>query len=251
MANALFGKLEQRNDKCRTIFANKFADIEEMYFSENTIQDLFCINADICQIQISPNIYKLPPNRNNNCYIGAQVTAYARQTIYCHLVTLLEAKAHIYQIDCDSIIFSLKNDNKMPLQVSEVVGHFKSEIPGNILSFYSLGPKNYTITYENQDTKEILTMSRIRGLSLNNSLNNVSFNESLFKSYVTNFLKQKPQITNVKQFRKRGNFKKLKLSSQLENVTFSNSLSERRIIEPTSLNLTSYPYGYADSNKVQ
>lgn len=243
-ANALFGKLEQRNDKCKTLFVNKSAELEAIFYSENEIKDIFCMSEEICQIQVSPNVNKLPPNRKNNCYIGAQVTAYARQVIFSHLLTLYQNQANIYQVDCDSIIFSLNNELEMPFKLSEIVGAFKSEIQGQILSFYSLGPKNYSITYEAENSLEVNTISRIRGLSLNNSLNNVSFNDELFKKYVEEFLQQKSKKVSVKQFRKRANFKKLKISSKLEAITFSNSLSQRRIINLASLNLSSIPYGY-------
>ena len=202
------------------------------------------MNEEICQVQVSPNVSKLPPNRSNNCYIGAQITAYARQVIFSHLLTLSQYQATIYQVDCDSIIFSLNNKIEIPFELSEIVGHFKSEIQGQILSFYSLGPKNYTITFQAEDSQEISTISRIRGLSLNNSLNNVSFNDEIFQNYVKEFVNKKSKQISVKQFRKRANFKKLKISSKLEEITFSNSLSQRRVINLNSSNLSSVPFGY-------
>ena len=166
MSNALFGKLEQKNDKSQTRFLSKQSDLEDIFFSHNTINDLSCINDQICQVQISPNEMKLPPNRKSNCYLGAQITAFARQIIYCHLQTLKKCNATIYQIDCDSIIFSLPKNTNIPLQISDAVGDFKFEIKGTILNYYSLGPKNYTLTFKNNDKVE--TISRVCGLSLNN-----------------------------------------------------------------------------------
>ena len=71
MANALFGKLEQRNDKSQTIFVNQQSELENLFFSENKILDLTCINEEICEVQIAPNSSKMPPNKNTNCYIEA------------------------------------------------------------------------------------------------------------------------------------------------------------------------------------
>jgi hypothetical protein len=88
MANALFGKLEERSDKGKTIFVNKQSDLVDILYSENIIEDLFCISDEICEVQIRPNVLKLAPNRKSNCYIGAQLTAYAREIIYQHIQTL-------------------------------------------------------------------------------------------------------------------------------------------------------------------
>ena len=244
MANALFGKLEQKNNKSQTLFFNKQSDIEEIYFSENKIDDIFCLNEEICQLQILPNNLKLPPNRKANCYIGAQITAYARQVIYKHMQSLMCSNATIFQVDCDSIIFTLPHDQPVPLKVSSAVGHFKHDI-NDIKSFYSLGPKNYSLTFESNNSKE--TLLRIRGLSLNNSLNKVNFSNELFKFYVSQFLKQKRQQISMKQFRRKADFKKLKICSQIEQLTFTNDLSKRRNVDFSTRNFLTLPYGYKRS----
>lgn len=246
MANALFGKLEQRNDKSRTVFVDNQKDLEQIFFSENNIEDIFCINKNICQVQIASNVLKLPPNRNGNCYIGAQLTAYARQTIYEHLITLEKCNATIYQIDCDSIIFSLLKDQTLPLKVNDAVGSFKHEVVGDLKSYYSLGPKNYSLTFESNGVTQ--TLSKVRGLSLNNSLNDNIFNDECFKYYIEQFLKKRDEKVYVKQYRKRGDFKRLKITSKLEEISFSNALSTRRIVDMQTPNCCTYPYGYKKEN---
>ena len=241
MANALFGKLEQRNDKASTIFVNQQSDLEKLYFSANEILDVNCINNEICEVQISSKLKTKIPNKNSNCYLGAQLTAYARQTIYSYLQLLQRSKATVYQVDCDSIIFSLGKEKLVPLPISDAVGHFKYEIT-NIQSYQSLGPKNYCITFE-KDGK-IETVTKVRGLSLNNSLNENTFSEELFKNYVQQFLKNQKRTILVNQFRRKGDFKRFKISSSLEQISFSNALSERRLIDKNSTILCSYPYGF-------
>ena len=248
MANSLFGKLEQKHNKYRTLFVNKQSDLENIFHSENIIQDLFCISDEICQVQVLPCELKLPPNRNSNCYIGAQLTAYARQIIYSHLQTLCNAGAKIYQVDCDSIIFTLPNEHPIPLKISEAVGHFKHEVSEKILSYYSLGPKNYSISF--QDKNCIKTISKVSGLSLNNSLNSFVLDTKLFQLYVDQFLNNRTEKCLVNQLRKKGNFKKIKIESELEKVTFSNDLSKRRFINIRTRNYFTYPYGYQGSTYI-
>ena len=244
MANALFGKFEQKNNKSQTLFLNKQSDIEDIYFSENKIEDIFCLNEEICQVQVVRNTNKIPPNRRTNCYLGAQITAFARQVIYEHVQTLINSNATIYQIDCDSIIFTLNQNQQIPLKVSSAVGHFKHEI-NDIISFYSLGPKNYSLTF--QTTNGIETLSRVRGISLNNLLNKVTLDNELFKFYVSQFLKRKPQQILMKQFRKKADFKNLKICSQIEQITFTNDLSKRRNVDFSTKNFLTLPYGYKRS----
>ena len=241
MANALFGKLEQRNDKTKTVYVSEQSELENLYFSENQIQDINCFNGEICEVQIKSNLFKVPPNKNSNCYIGAQLTAYARQIIYTNVQILQKVEAKIFQVDCDSIIFALPSNKSIPLPISDAVGHFKHELE-NLLSYQSLGPKNYCITYQKEN--QIETMTKVRGLSLNNSLNESVFTDELFKKYIQQFLENKREKILVNQFRTRGNFKRFKVSSEIEKVTFCNTLSERRFLNSKSTNLSTYPFGY-------
>ena len=174
--------------------------------------------------------------------MGAQITAYARQVIYENVQTLVTADAIIYQIDCDSIIFTLPKNKTLPILVSDAVGHFKHEIDGEINTFYSLGPKNYSISFTSKNGSE--TLSRVRGLSLNNSLNEVKLDDKLFKFYVSQFLKQKSEMLLIKQYRSKADFRNLKIRSQIEQITFTNSLSRRRNIDFNSPGFESFPYGF-------
>ena len=87
-------------------------------------------------------------------------------------------------------------------------------------------------------------MTKVRGLSLNNSLNESVFTDELFRKYVQQFLENKKEHILVNQIRTKGDFKKFKVTSEIEKVTFSNTLSERRFLNINSSDLTLYPYGF-------
>ncbi len=247
MANSLFGKFIEKNNKSQILYVTNQNDLEKIFFSENQINDIFCINDDICQVEVIPNELKLRPNRKNNCYIGAQVTAHAREIIYTHIQTLLQNNANIYRVDCDSIIFTIPESLNIPLPISEAVGHFKSEIDGEIQSFYSLGPKNYSLSFKNGT--QFNTISKVSGLSLGTSLSKDTLNDLTFDFYIEQFLNNKREVVKVKQQRNKANFKKFKVSSVIENVTFSNDLSKRRFIpKANSLHYPTFPYGFKFKN---
>jgi hypothetical protein len=243
MANSLFGKLEQKQNKSKTLYVSNQNELEKIFFSEHKIDEIFCLTDDICQVQITPNESSLRPNRKSNCYIGAQVTAYARQTIYEHIQTLLQHSARIYQVDCDSIIFSLQDNLPIPLDISDAVGHFKKEIKDEIVSFYSLGPKNYSLTFCNNNTFE--TVSKVCGLSIGNSFQKDLLNDQLFDFYLSQFLNNKKEQLLITQKKNKSNFKKFKVSSILENVIFSNNLSKRRYVLK-SKSFSTFPYGFKE-----
>ena len=90
MANSTIGKLGQRNDKNKTIYVNQKSQIEDIYFSPNKIEDIFFVNNNFCQVEIKPDPSKIPPNRSSSCYIEAQLTSYARELMYKHLITVVK-----------------------------------------------------------------------------------------------------------------------------------------------------------------
>ena len=80
-------------------------------------------------------------------------------------------------------------------------------------------------------------------MSLNNSLTKDTFNDDIFQFYISQFINDKVETIAVKQQRTKGDFKRFKITSEIENITFSNDLSTRRYVCPKSLNYTTYPYG--------
>jgi hypothetical protein len=82
-----------------------------------------------------------------------QIISYARQIIYEHLTEIKNKGGKIFQVECHSIIFSFPSTTCLPVNVSESLGDFKFEIEGEILCYYSFGPKNYAITFKDQHKK--------------------------------------------------------------------------------------------------
>jgi hypothetical protein len=243
MANGFFGKFQQLQTKSKTLFVRSQNNLESLYFSNNIITDIFCINDDFCKVEMVPkDEKKLPPNLKSNCYIGSQIIAYSREIIFEHMNTIEMNGGTIYQVECDSIIFSLPNNLPLPIKLSHALGHFKNEIDGDIVSFYSFGPKNYSITYQNKVNYQLETCSRISGLSLNNTLFKHELNEKLFKEYLQNlnFL----QKTTIAQVRTKQKKKTNEIITILEKTTYSNQITRRRVLKSDTKDLIMYPYGF-------
>jgi hypothetical protein len=189
-ANSLFGKFQEKNNKNRTVYACNSKEIEDFYFSNNKIEDIFCINENLCELQICPNEFKQKPNRKNNLYIGAQITAYSQQIIHEHAMKLNQLNYKLFQINCDSILFSMPKNEIFPLEISDIVGDFKFEITKEIVTYTSLGTKCYSITFnENGNFK---TTSKICGLSIQGKeAEKILLDEKLFNLYLLQFSKNK------------------------------------------------------------
>ncbi len=243
MANGFFGKFSQKQNKSKTVFASNQQELENIYFSNVAIKEIFCLNDDICQVQIQPDNFKLPPNRKTNCYIGGQITAYARQIMHEHLTSILRIGGTLYQTDTDSICFTLPQQASIPILVSHAIGHFKNEIDGTIISFHSLGSKNYSIIYKNGD--KLTAVTKIRGLFLKSHVNENEIDDELFDDYIEKFAKSKKCSKVINQTRfKRLKTNPLQVHPQIEKVTFTNDVSNKRYIDFNSNNFTTFPYGY-------
>jgi hypothetical protein len=245
MANGLFGKFSQKQNKHKTIFASSQHELEKIYFSDVEIKDIFTLNDRICQIQIEPNEFKLPPNRKGNCYLGGQITAYAREVMHEHLSNVMKSGGTLYQTDTDSICFSLPKNMSNPLLVSHCIGHFKNEINGTIVSYHSFGSKNYSIVYQKNDTFYAIT--KVRGLSLATHVNANKIDDELFDLYLNEFSKSNLCSKTIDQSR----FKRLKsnhfqIHPHIDKITFTNDISHKRYVDFKTANFVTYPYGFND-----
>jgi hypothetical protein len=243
MANGFFGKFSQKQAKSKTIFASNQQELENIYFSGVEVRDIFSLNDNFCQVQIKPNDLKLPPNRKGNCYLGGQITAYARQIMHEHLTEILRVGGTLYQTDTDSICFSLPQSESIPLLTSHCIGHFKNEINGKIVSYHSLGPKNYSIVYEKNNV--FYSTTKIRGLSLKNHVNIDKINDDTFDFFLKQFAQSKVCKKKVIQSRlKRTKCDPFQIHPHFEEITFTNDVSHKRFVNVESKNFVTFPYGY-------
>ena len=233
---------------------NKLVSSEEemsKYFYSKTfdITSLFALNEHFCQIQLKRKRKTLtPPNARSNCILGAQVVAFSREFMHQKMLELDNVGAEIFYIDTDSLIFSLKKNQNMPLNISPCFGDFKFEIPQEyeILNYFSLGPRNFAIQFET-DSGEIKELIKLRGVTLSNVVNKKVIDSKIYDFYLKQFLKNKTIRKAVPQVRSKiSKHKKLK-TQNFQKVFFSNSIKAKRIIDKQSKNLTSNPFGFTNN----
>ncbi len=241
MSNALYGKLEQKNNLTKTCYVSSQKELENVYFSENTIEQIIPFNIDICQLEIKTDELKLKPNLKTNCYIGGQITAYARMVIHKYVLDVVNANGCLFYVDTDCIFFSLPKNCVNPLPVSDAVGHFK-EIYTEIDSFFALGPKNYVIKYK--ENNNLKTITKIRGISLSSSLLENEITSNLFENYMKQFLNDSIVDKQVNQIRTKRFKANNYVETNLELLTFRNDVNAKRLIVKDDPKLSTVPYGY-------
>jgi G:T-mismatch repair DNA endonuclease (very short patch repair protein) len=244
---SIFGKLEQRSDKPKTMYVNSQTELEDIYFSDLEILNVFCVNENTCELEVKPNIDKILPNRETNIAIGGQLVSYARQLMY-ETIMNVDKIGKVFYVDTDSCFFSIPKNESIPLLLSDSFGHFKQVYDGNITSFFCLGPKNYCINYETSDN-QIKTITKIKGLSLSSYYNKNEINDATFNYFITKHLSdeiEKKQLAQLKFKKYQRNQKNSVQTLQL--IQFSNSITNRRVIMNNCKYVTTFPYGNENIN---
>ena len=182
------------------------------------------------------------PNRNGNCYIASQITAFSREFIHRALISLQAVpESKIILVDCDSLMFTLPEVSPCPFVISDAVGDFKNEIDGNILSFFSLGPKNYLVTYEKDSVIQVTR--KLSGLSLSHSANiDPELYENFLNDYAKNIFASKPLI----QSKKKLDFAQMSVTINNCSYLLTNNVSKKRNVDKFSSELETYPYGFKE-----
>lgn len=247
--NSFLGKFSQKHDRCITKVIGTEAEITKYFYSKTfNISDIFAVNKYFCHIRLTRKRKTLiPPNQKTNCIIGAQVVAFAREFMHQKMLDLEKLNAKIMYFDTDCLIFALKNDQNFPFKISPCFGDFKHEISEHckILSFYSLGPKNFSIQYEDEQGS-IKDTVKLRGVTLTNVLNQGQVDSKTYDFYLREFLKNKHVKKSIPQMRSRiSKHKKIKVQ-KFQKIFFTNSIKAKRIINRNCANLSSFPYGFVE-----
>jgi hypothetical protein len=253
MQNSFFGRFALKNHYNSFFFCKTLREIENYANKDNTeLVNILPISENICQIEIAQS-QKSKVNLNGSLYITSQINSLARQYLYDQIIKVEQANGIVLSCDTDSIIFALKKDVQNPLDISPEIGSFKDVLPGcEIISFYSLNPRNYSILYKNENNK-LCHQLKVKGLSLKseNCLQSISHeNYALFvdQNFTSNI-----ETIYIPQMKKKFNKNSKTFTEILSGFTFSSETHVKRYLpQSDNLQYQTYPYGfkYVFSNNV-
>lgn len=243
LCNSLFGKFIQHSNRSKLNYICDQEQLQNLFYSGALIEDFFCPNEKLCIMNTKVDERKIPCNRAQNLYIGSQITAYSREVIYKQLMEVQQIEgARIYQIDCDSLSFSLPLGTDCCLNVSPSLGDFKHVYSGEIVGFYSLGQKQYCINYKSCD--QVKSSFKISGLSLKTRHGSDDLTENSFESFLNNVVKGISSSKVFNQEMKRTDFKKFSVLTYQQKYTLTNNLSKKRFVNIFDDRLATYPFGF-------
>jgi hypothetical protein len=253
MQNSFFGRFALKNHYNSFFFCKTLREIENYANKDNTeLVNILPISENICQIEIAQS-QKSKVNLNGSLYITSQINSLARQYLYDQIIKVEHANGIVLSCNTDSIIFALKKDVQNPLDISPEIGSFKDVLPGcEIISFYSLNPRNYSILYKNENNK-LCHQLKVKGLSLKseNCLQSISHeNYALFvdQNFTSNI-----ETIYIPQMKKKFNKNSKTFTEILSGFTFSSETHVKRYLpQSDNLQYQTYPYGfkYVFSNNV-
>lgn len=244
-ANSFFGKFAQKLTYDNIHFVTNQSELETVALTED-VQDILVLSDNMCMVYSKNNLKKNVPNLKYHIYIGSQITAYARQRIHSDIMILSKLpNCTLYHVNCDSIFFSLPEDSVMPLKLDCNVGNYKNVVDGEILSYFTLGPRQYNIFFHK--CFEVKSITHVSGLSIETlsvlpNFENIFYD--LLEKHEQNILKQ----FIFPQTRQKVDISKFKVTKFSQNFTLRNNVCQRRIIIYSSKRLATLPYGYQDTN---
>ncbi len=244
MMNNFFGKFAQKSNYNSFYFCKTLSEIENHINKPNCeLIDLTEISENICQIELS-NLQKSKPNLNGCLYVTSKINALARQYLYNQILLIEKVNGIILACDTDSVIFGLKKSIKNPLKISPEIGAFKNVLENcELLSFYSLNPRNYSILYKSPDNT-INHLLKVKGLSLQSQNCNELITHEMYSKFVEQNFKDTIATFYVPQMRKQ--FKKSSRSYHevLSGFTFSSECHVKRYLLKDSKDFETFPYGF-------
>ena len=152
----------------------------------------------------------------------------------------------VYQVECDSLYFSIPSSADCPLPFSHAVGDFKIEYSPNILNYISLGPKHYSINFINSH-QEIENISKFSGISLKNELNQTIVNLETFEMMLNQFIAKNETNINLYQRITHSDIKSMTVHQQFQKFTLRNRVSSKRFLIIDNDRLKTYPYGFLNN----
>lgn len=245
MLNSFYGRFALHTNFTKHYFCRNIYEIEK-YASvpDNHVLDIIPITDDVCEIEIaSPS--KIKPSLCGTLYLTAEINALARKFIYEEAEKIEKLGGIILSIDTDSLLFALPSNVPDPLIYSHSFGHFKTVL-GNtsvIESFYSFGPRNYSITYKDSNgTYQHLL--KVKGLSTQSSHNCDIITPDLYKEFIDSTFEAEVKNIYLPQLRKVVDKQSKRFHEILTYFNFGNDIHAKRFIVNKDSKYITYPFGY-------
>lgn len=244
LMNEFIGKFAQKRAKTKSVIVSSHYEIEKIFQdSAREIDYIEGINEHFCQLSVTSKTPTKSPNRKTNCILAACITSNSRIFMHKKMNAIASAGGTIFYTSTDNMCYSLPTNTQPPLHYGHCIDDFKKEFGDHlIVEFYSLGPKEISITYKTTATGKIVTCLKVRGLCLSNLLNQDLISPALLNDFLDKFFNDEVASLSIPQLRK---MPKSKIRKKRE-IRFTNSMTTKRAVlrRGDDLTVPTRPFGY-------
>jgi len=248
LLNALFGKFSQHSRQNKIEIVRSQHRLEEIASSFEILQ-LYELNETSLFVEYSQP--ETAPCRKTNLYIASEITSLARNFIHDKIKLLQNVPGvTVYATDTDSIFYSIPRDSPDPLIYSDSIGCFKSMVPkySNVIAYYSLGCRNYSLLYQDDNGKLTSTI-KCKGLSLNCNHLTDSLTVETYEEFLKANFNQEMKSLTLAQIRQKTKKPSFISEPNLQPFEFRNDLFIKRYVKKESGSYQTFPYGYKPMKK--
>ena len=152
LANSLWGKFAQRNDRSRVEFVHDYDQLAKLIQDSTQIVKSIIFSKNVAIVSLAPKLTNIPLARNTNVAIASFVTSYGR--VKLHKV-LAQLNRRVLYFDTDSIIYTTNGTNDPP--IGDYLGDLTDEICDEYgpavkcRAFVSTGSKSYGLKIQLED----------------------------------------------------------------------------------------------------
>ena len=242
LCNSFYGKFSQNSNFSKIDLIQERSHLLDIVNSKEVI-DICALSDNFVQVEYKPSIEKTKPNLKGNLYIGAEINALARVFMYKSMLKIVQAQGIIFAVDTDGLFYCLNKAVPDPLTFSDAVGDFKSVYP-EILNFFALGNRNYSLSYKNSDNT-IINVIKIKGLSLTSHNLSDSLSTDTYRDYIDSHFENQYKNIYLPQLRQTVNKETKEPEDKMQKYNFSNDLFLKRFVcDEKPPTYVTYPYGF-------
>lgn len=245
MMNSFFGRFALHSNFTHHYFCRNLFELQKLACKENCeVVDIMPISDDICEIEIIEPT-KIKPNTDGCLYITSEINALARKFIYEQMELIESVKGIIIGVDTDAIVYALPPGVSDVLTYSDAFGDFKKVLglSSEITSFYSLGPRNYSITYFDSDGVE-KHLIKVKGLCTTSINNSHMLSENTYSNFLEKRFQDEFNNIYLPQMRQKFNKQKKQFYEILTHFEFGNEIHTKRYVSNNDNFYLTHPYGY-------
>jgi DNA polymerase elongation subunit (family B) len=229
--NSGLGKLSQGDAKRQTAYVRHWKELMDLRNDPRlNIIRINPIHDSLAEVVYEKKASLLGLHRNTQVVVYSHVTAYARIMMMRDMQDLMKKGYRLFYTDTDSIVFDLPRNEAALFEAetrldSPSYGFYKKETQGDIVSFCSLGCKNYSII---TDVGERII--KVRGFSLSGDQTRQLLTPEKMKAMTESFLKKEQMEEVAHQFSMKVDRHACTVTNRVLEKKYSNHTFDKRFI---------------------